>query len=86
MIVTFLHSASSATLVVVSDWLSIISRIRCSSEEGSPGAMLLDKCRMLFKNHSQSRNHVVQGEEGKSGIDVAITFNLQGQGPTHVMP
>ena len=40
IIVAWLHSASSAILDVPSDWLSIMSRMRCSLAGGSLGAIL----------------------------------------------
>lgn len=40
MIVNLLHSASSAILALLSDWLSIMSRMRCSLDGGSLGAIL----------------------------------------------
>ena len=40
IIVAWLHFASSSILDVPSDWLSIMSRMRCSLDGGSLGAIL----------------------------------------------
>ena len=55
MNVTLLHSAPSAIWVVVSGWLSIISRIRCSFEGASIGAILQAQCWESVKSHLQKK-------------------------------